>query len=254
MEYEFTALTLALVLAAGFAAGFINILAGGGGLLTLPALMLLGMPADVANGTMRVSVLAQSLEAVRSFHRYGHLSRTDVLPLLVPTVGGSLLGSIAAAWIPAGVLKYVLLTAMLGMAVLTLLSPSVVAAPEGTPAVPLKDSPAGFVALFGCGVYGGMVQGGVGFLLIAALAGVLRYDLARTNALKMLATGVFGAVSLAVFVVAGLVSWVPAIVLALATIVGANVGVRYAIKVDPRTFRWILFVMVVVACIAAMLK
>jgi uncharacterized protein len=59
---------------------------------------------------------------------------------------------------------------------------------------------------------------------------------------------------LVVFQVAGLILWVPAIVLALATIAGAHVGVRYAIKVDPKTFRWILFVMVVVACVGAMLK
>lgn len=254
MEYEFTALTLALVLAAGFAAGFINILAGGGGLLSLPALMLLGMPADVANGTMRVSVLAQSVEAVRGFNRHGRLDRQAIVPMLVPAVLGTLAGSLLAVWIPVAALKYVLLSAMLGMALLTLLAPTVVAPPPGTPALSLRESPAGVVALFGCGVYGGLVQGGVGFLLIAALAGVLRHDIVRTNALKMVATGVFGAVSLAVFVVAGLVAWVPAIVLALATVVGAHVGVRYSLKVDPRVLRWILFVMVSVASVAAMLK
>lgn len=254
MEYEFTALTLGLVLLAGFLAGFINILAGGGGLLTLPALMLLGMPADVANGTMRVSVLAQSLEAVRGFDRHGRLDRQAILPMLVPTILGTLAGSILAVWIPVAFLKWVLLSAMLGMAALMLLVPSVVAPPPGTPPVALRDSPLGWLALFGCGIYGGLVQGGVGFLLMAALAGVLHYDIIRTNALKMVATGVFGAVSLAVFVVAGLVQWIPAIVLALATIAGAHAGVRYSLKVDPKILRWILFVMVLVACVSAALK
>jgi uncharacterized membrane protein YfcA len=254
VEYEFTALTLALVLAAGFFAGFINILAGGGGLLSLPALMLLGMPADVANGTMRVSVLAQSLEAVRGFDRHGRLDREAILPMLVPTVFGTVVGSLVAVWIPVALLKWVLLTAMVGMAVLTLAAPTVVAPPAGTQAIALKDSPWGWAALFGCGIYGGLVQGGVGFLLIAAFAGVLRYDIIRTNALKMVATGVFGAVSLAVFVVADLVAWVPAIVLALATIAGAHAGVRYSLKVDPKVLRWILFVMVLVACVSAALK
>ncbi|MFZ5722630.1 MAG: sulfite exporter TauE/SafE family protein [Pseudomonadota bacterium] len=254
MEYEFTALTLVLVLAAGFIAGFVNILAGGGGLLTLPALMLLGMPADVANGTMRLSVLTQALEAVRSFDRHGQLDRTALTPLLFPTMSGALLGSLLAVWIPASVLKYVLLSAMLGMALLTLLAPTVVAPPAGTRSLTLRESPWGFAALFGCGIYGGLVQGGVGFLLIAALAGVLRYDLIRTNALKMAATGVFGAVSIAVFWYAGLIAWIPALVLAVATVAGAHAGVCYALKVDPKTFRWILFVMVVVACVAAMMK
>lgn len=254
MAYEFTALTLGLVLAAGFLAGFINILAGGGGLLSLPALMLLGMPADVANATMRVSVLAQSVEAVRGFDRHGRLDRAAVLPMLVPTVLGAIVGSLLAVWIPVGVLKWVLLSAMVGMALVTLLAPTVVAPPAGTLPVALKDSPLGWAALFGCGIYGGLVQGGVGFLLIAALAGILHYDIVRTNALKMVATGVFGAVSLAIFVVADLVVWVPAVVLALATIAGAHAGVRYSLKVDPKVLRWILFVMVVVACVSAALK
>jgi uncharacterized membrane protein YfcA len=254
VAYEFTALTLGLVLLAGFAAGFINILAGGGGLLSLPALMLLGMPADVANGTMRVSVLAQSLEAVRGFDRHGRLDRDAILPMLLPTIAGTVVGSLVAVWIPVGVLKWVLLSAMIGMALLTLLAPAVVAPAPGTPAIALRDSPLGWAALFACGIYGGLVQGGVGFLLIAALAGVLHYDIIRTNALKMVATGVFGAVSLAIFVFAGLVQWVPAIVLALATIAGAHAGVRYSLKVDPKILRWILFVMVVVACVSAALK
>jgi uncharacterized membrane protein YfcA len=254
MEYEFTALTLALVLAAGFAAGFINILAGGGGLLSLPALMLLGMPADLANGTMRVSVLAQSVEAVRSFDRYGRLDRAAIVPVLAPTVAGSFVGAVAAAWLPVELLKPVLLATMVGMAVLTLVAPSAVVVPPGTPSFSLRERPQGAVALFGCGLYGGFIQGGVGFLLIATLAGVLRYDIVRTNAMKMVCTGVFGAVSLAVFAAAGQVVWVPAIVLAVATIVGAHVGVRYNLTVQPGTLRWILFVMVVAACAAAWFK
>lgn len=254
MGYEFTALTLALVLAAGFAAGFINILAGGGGLLTLPALMLLGMPADVANGTMRVSVLAQSITAVRGFDRHGRLERQAVLPLLVPTVTGTLAGSLLAVWIPAELLKYILLGSMLGMAVLIVVAPNMVAPPADSRALTLRESPWGAAGLFACGIYGGLVQGAVGFLLIAVLAGVLRYDLARANALKMVATGVFGLVSLVVFVYAGLVDWVPAIVLAIATIAGSHVGVRYAVNLDPKAFRWILFVMVAVSCVAALLK
>lgn len=254
MEYHFTALSLSLLLVAGFAAGFINILAGGGGLLTLPALMLLGMPADVANGTMRVSVLAQSVEAVRGFDRQGRLERGAILPLLVPTVLGTLAGSLLAVWIQESLLKYILLTAMLGMALLILLAPTVVAPPVGTRALSLRESPWGAAALFACGVYGGLVQGGVGFLLIAVLAGILHYDIVRTHALKMVATGVFGAVSLAVFWWAGLVLWVPAILLAVATIAGAHVGVRYALKLNSEVLRWILFVMVVVACVAALLK
>ena len=66
-------LSYAAIFGAGVAAGFINTMAGGGSLLTLPALMLLGMPATDANGTNRLSVVTQSLSGVLAFHREGRL-------------------------------------------------------------------------------------------------------------------------------------------------------------------------------------
>ncbi|MBD3648730.1 MAG: sulfite exporter TauE/SafE family protein, partial [Pseudomonadales bacterium] len=197
---EFDPALVALLLGAGLIAGFINTLAGGGSMLTLPALMMLGMPADVANGTNRIGVLLQSVAGAKGFHDADRLDAAAIGPVLVPTLLGALVGALAASYLPVWLLKPVLLGSMVIMAPVMLIRPSVVAPPEGTEARRLKDHPSAGAGLFLAGVYGGFVQAGVGFILIAALAGGLRYDLVRTNALKMVCTASFSVVALAAFI------------------------------------------------------
>ena len=222
-------------------------------MLTVPALMLLGMPADYANGTNRVGVLQQSLTGIRGFHRAGKLDKGAILPVVVPTMSGAVLGALAAIWISPDTLKPVLLGTMIGMALLMLLAPNMIAPPEGTPTYSLKERPLGFLVLFGAGLYGGFVQAGVGFILIAGLALGLRYDLVRTNALKAVCTALFSVAALAVFIASDHVDWIPGIALAAAMTVGAQFGVRFALTVSQRAFKRILFVMVCLTSGSALL-
>ena len=129
--------------------------------------------------------------------------------------------------------------------------PQSVIAPIGNHPYHLKERPGASLGLFLSGVYGGFVQAGVGFILIAALAGGLRYDLTRTNALKTLCTGAFSAVGLVVFTLQGQVWWIPGLMLAAGSILGAIVGVRFSINVDQNRLKWFLFVMVIITCAGA---
>ena len=253
MEYELTALMVGLLFVVGVLSGFINTLAGGGSMLTLPAMMMLGMPADVANGTNRVGVLMQSITGAKGFNDQDRLDRSAILPVLIPTVGGALAGSLMASFMPVWVLEPVLLGAMVAMALIMVIRPETVAPPEGTEPYRLADRPIAGVGLFLAGVYGGFVQAGVGFMLIAALAGGLRYDLVRTNALKTVCTAIFSAVALAVFAFRGQVWWIPGVVLAIGSILGAMASVRFAINVSQNTLKWILFVMVTASCAGALI-
>ncbi len=239
---------------AGIAAGFLNTMAGGGSLLTLPVLMLLGLPADVANGTNRLSVVSQSMSGVWGFHRAGRLDRGSLGLVLVPTVLGSLIGAVAAANAPKALLKPVLLGTMLLVAAVMLVRPNAVTAPEGSQPVELRRSPAAMLGLFAAGLYGGFLQAGVGFILLSVLGGLLRYDVVQANALKLLCTGLFGGVALSVFVIAGQVVWVPAAVLAVATVCGSLLGVRFALRVRQSVIRWVIFGCVVATCAGAYLK
>ena len=245
--------SVALLAGAGIVGGFINTIAGGGSMVTVPTLMLLGMPADHANGTNRLGILQQSVTGIRGYDRSKKLDKGAIVPMLVPTLSGAALGALSATWMPVGVLKPVLLGAMITIAVVMLVSPEVVAPPEGTRTYSLRERPLGFVMLFGGGLYGGFVQAGVGFVLIAALAAGLRYDLVRTNALKVVCTALFSIASLAVFIASGRVEWVSGSIVAVGMTAGALVGVRFALNVDHRLLRWVLLVMVCLTCGSALL-
>ncbi|WP_417553555.1 sulfite exporter TauE/SafE family protein [Marinomonas fungiae] len=244
----------ALLIGTGFLAGIINTLAGGGSNLTLPALMVMGMPADVANATNRVGVLLQGLVGVKGFHKAGKVDQSDIIPILIPTLLGGLVGGLLASFAPESLLKPLLLTAMISMTIVMLVKPTIVAPPEGTTPFKITERPSAWFALFASGIYGGFVQAGVGFVLIAALAGTLRYDLVKTNALKMVCTICFTFLALLVFIWNDQVWWVPGLTLACGTMLGSMVAVRFAIKAKPQHLKWFLFVMTVVGSIAALLS
>jgi len=251
MEFEVSVLSVTLLITAGFLAGFINTIAGGGSMLTLPAFMIFGMPADIANATNRVGIFLQSIAGAKSFHSKGKLAPSTIVPTLIPTLVGALFGSLLASYLPVSWLKPALLSTMLGMAVLMVVRPSVVAPPEGTPAFTLKEKPLAAIGLFFAGFYGGFVQAGVGFIIIAAVAGGLRYDLVRTNALKMAITAALTVVALGVFILRGQVLWIPGLIMAVGTVAGAMASVQFAISVPQSVLKWVLFAMVIIACAAA---
>jgi uncharacterized protein len=244
----------AALVVAGIASGFLNTMAGGGSMLTLPALMLLGLPADVANGTNRLSVVSQSISGVIGFDRGGALDRPSIVRVLAPTVLGSLAGAVAASHVPPDALKIVLLSTMIAMAALMALAPRLISAPVESEPRWDQRKVAGFAGLFVAGLYGGFVQAGVGFVLLAVLGGILRYDVVRANALKLACTLVFGGVALGVFAIAGQVDWLFAVLLAVYTVIGSLLGVRFALHVRHDLIRWIIFACVVATCVAAWLK
>ena len=241
-----------LVAGLGVIASIINILAGGGSNLILPVLMIMGVPAAIANGTNRVGILLQAVVGVRGFHKAGKLPCGDMGGILLPTLSGGLLGALLASYAPENILKPALLLTMLAMAALMMLAPTLVMPQAGTVPRRVRESRAAFAWLFLSGVYGGFVQAGVGFVLLVALAGSLRYDLVAANALKLVCTFFFTAVALVIFLIHGHIWWDVAIALALGNVLGARLGVRIAIDVSPLTLKRILFIMTLAAVIAAL--
>ncbi|MDB4837438.1 sulfite exporter TauE/SafE family protein [Marinomonas sp.] len=249
---DYSLFTISLLIGTGFIAGIINTLAGGGSNLTLPALMVMGMPADIANATNRVAVFLQGITATLGFRKADKLDTNDILPVMIPSLLGGLVGAFAASYAPEVWLKPLLLGAMVCMTLVMIIRPSLIVPPEGTIPFKIKDRPSAWITLFLAGVYGGFVQAGVGFILIAALAGTLRYDLVRTNALKMICVLGFTALSLGVFIWNGQVLWLPGLILASGTIVGSHIAVKMAIKADPKHLKWFLFIMTVCGSVAAL--
>lgn len=242
------------LLAGGVAAGFVNTMAGGGSLLTLPVLLLLGLPVHVANGTNRLAVVTQSLSGAIVFHREGKLDTKAIPRVAAPAIVGALLGALLAANAPAAILEPALLGMLITMALVMVARPKLVTAEEGEePRSPWKH-PTALFGLFAAGVYGGFVQAGVGFVLLAVLGGLLRYDAVRANALKLVCTLLFGIPALVVFALSGQVEWIPAAILAVGTVIGSQLGARFALKVSPTVLRWIILGCVIASSVAALLK
>lgn len=253
MIEELSYQSLAVLAGAGVLATVVNVMAGGGGMIVLPALMALGLPADVANGTYRLGVVTQSIAGTTAMRREGKLDTGSIVPILIPTVLGAIVGALLATRVPHEVLKPIMLVTMVLMAALIAFRKQTLIPPEG-PALTPQQAPRSVVGLFVAGVYGGFIQAGVGFLLLGVLVGTLRHDLITGNALKLVITLAFGSVSLGIFAWAGLVSWAPAAVLAVASIVGARLGVRLMLRVPAAGLRWFVFACVVATSIAAWLR
>ncbi|MDF1562101.1 MAG: sulfite exporter TauE/SafE family protein [Deltaproteobacteria bacterium] len=224
-------LVLALV---GVVAGVINTLAGGGSLLTLPALVFLGLPAGVANGTNRISVLVQSLSATATFAREGERPFRQAGRLALPTLAGALAGAYLATRWPGDAFRPVLGGVLVVMGLLTALRPRLL---EGREQV-ATTGPLHLLGLFLVGAYGGFAQAGVGFLLLFLLVGGLGHALARANALKVVLVALFTGLSLLVFGLSAQVAWLPGVALAVGAGLGGIAGARLAMKVQARWLRY----------------
>jgi len=229
-------LTWLALAAAGLVAGVINTLAGGGTLFTVPALVAFGLPATVANGTNRVGVLLQNAFATRSFRREGFDAVAESLPIVLPAVGGSIVGALVAARMSSDLFEKIF-----GLAMIALLVPILRGQQKQRTALPSEGrSAAANAAIFGAiGFYGGSIQAGVGIFVIAALARS-GLDLVRANAVKVILVGALTLVALPVFVLHDQIDWPFALALASGYALGGTLGARFAARGGERVIKPVL--------------
>jgi len=205
------------------------------------------LPAAVANGTNRVAILAPNVVAVPAFRRPGKLPLRLALACTLPALAGSVLGARLAVDVDDALFRRILALVMLGVGVLTLVDPA-----RRLRVAPRAVTPARTVALaasfLAVGFYGGFVQAGVGFIIIAALL-VHGLDLVRINAVKVFVVGTFTIVALAVFVREGCVDWPLGLALATGNAAGGWLGTRLAITKGHDWIRRLLLVVVAVIAV-----
>lgn len=234
---------LGILLLLGVAAGFLNITAGGGSLLTLPFLIFMGLPATVANGTNRIAILAQNMLATARFHRFQVIPRASVWVAVVPAVLGALVGAQIAVQIDEVLFKRILAAVLIGALGLMLFGPGR-HAPEVPPQLTWRKKILMGLAFAGLGVYGGFIQAGIGLLIILVLTAI-GYDLVRTNALKVLVVLIFTPLALVVFMVNGQVDYLKGLVLASGNALGAWLGAHVVVQKGHWFLRWIVMAAVV---------
>ena len=234
---------LALLVPAGVVAGFINVVAGGGSLLTLPLLLFLGLPASTANATNRISLLFQNASACSSFHRAGRLPWRLSARLALVAAPGALLGARMALEVDEVLFRRILAGVMLILIVVLLRAPK--ANREESEATPPHPIALG-VAFFAMGFYAGFLQAGLGFLLIAALTQLGGLDLIRTNAVKVSVVLAVQVIAIAVFSASGAVDWWRGLALACGSMGGAWLGAHWQMRQGVAWVRRFLVVAVFV--------
>ncbi|HPE70063.1 MAG TPA: sulfite exporter TauE/SafE family protein [Thermotogota bacterium] len=234
-----------LVFLAGLGAGFVNVLAGGGSMITLPAMTFLGLELNVANGTNRIGILLQNLVASRKFSKGKMLDWKRAIFLAVPTTAGATLGSLTAVQMDTSVLKTVVGGIFIVMSVFILWKPKVWTQQRQVK----RKNWLSVLVFFGIGVYGGFIQAGVGFFLISALVLLEGYDLVRTNAIKVFIVLCYTSVSLLIFALNGQINILVGLALAAGAMLGGYLGAKTAIQKGANFIRYILFAMVVVSAV-----
>ena len=217
----------ALVLV-GVVAGFLNVLAGGGSLLTLPLLIFFGLPATTANGTNRIAIFCQNIFAIAGFKRQGIFPLRLALLCTPPALIGSYLGANLAITVDEMLFRRLLALVMVGVLIFMVFDPMKRLQRPEMPMTPLRLVIL-IVSFFAIGVYGGFVQAGVGFIIITGLL-VHGLDLVRINAVKVLVIFAFTVVALGVFIVHGQVDYVLGLTLAVGNSLGGWFASHVAVK------------------------
>ncbi len=214
-----------LLFAAGCVAGTLNVIAGGGSFLTLPVLIFLGLPPGIANATNRVAILLQNVGAVWSFKRFGVLDTRSLFWAAVPATLGAIPGTWLALVISDRTFQKTLALLMVTVTIWTLWSGNKTGTGNGAKNPRYWALGAGF---FLAGLYGGFIQAGVGFLVLAvtSMAGL---DLVRGNAVKVLSILCFTGLSLGIFIWQGRVDWPLGLCLAGGNVLGGLLGARLTV-------------------------
>lgn len=231
--------TILGIIGVGFIAGFINTLAGSGSTITLPLLIFLGLPANVANGTNRISILLQSLVSVGEFKKQKLLDSNTGFRLAIPTIIGSLLGAYFAVEINEELMNIFIAVMLISMFFLLLFKPQAWIKGHAEKA---SEKPGIFQILifFVIGVYGGFIQAGVGIFLLAGLVLGSGLNLVKANAIKNLIILIYTPLVLLVFIYNNQVNWEYGLILAVGSMIGAWVATKFAAKRGPEFVRYVL--------------
>lgn len=214
---------LGLLAAAGFASGWINVIAGGGSLLTVPVMVFMGLPGPVANGTNRVAIIAQSVTAVGAFFKSGFSDFRLSATLSVAASIGAYFGAKMGLGLDGADFNRVVAAVMVAVMVLMATGEDKTK-PRPDASAKAKNLVLGHVLMAGAGVWGGFIQIGVGFLMMPILYRVMGLDLVRVNMHKVFIALVFTAVALFVFASEVPIAWDAGVALALGNAIGGWMG------------------------------
>jgi uncharacterized protein len=239
-------LSALLLFAAGSIAGFMNVIAGGGSSITLPVLIFMGLDSSVANGTNRIGVLLQNVSAVYAFKREKYFELKTGWKLSAATLPGAVAGAIIASNLSDEIFNKVLGIIMIGIIITMIIPKNKNKYPDAETAhIPT----AAYFSMFFIGFYGGFIQVGIGFLLMAALQGILKINLIRVNMHKVLIVLINTMPALLVFIITDNIHWVYGLVLASGNALGGWISAKVQIKKGEGFIKIILIAAILIMAV-----
>src|SRR5260221_4041308 len=247
-----------LLIVAAFVAGGVNSIAGGGTLLSFPALLWIGRPPIIANATNTVALWPGSLAGVFGFRKELGKVQRWLLLLFIP----SLLGGGLGAWLLLRTSEKTfvrIVPLLILVATLLLAAQEVISRRLGLIARAHERPTAGWVTFvftfqFAVGIYGGYFGAGMGILMLAALGFIGLTDLHQMNGLKNLMAICINGVAAIYFAVTGSVRWSDGLIMAVASIIGGYMGARLAQRLGPEFVRAAVVVIGLVMTVALFFK
>jgi uncharacterized membrane protein YfcA len=234
-----------LLVAVGTVGGFLNVMAGGGSLLTVPVMVFLGLPGPVANGTNRIAILAQNVTAVITFARRGFRDFRLSLTLAACALPGAVLGAMVGTQLEGVWFNRALAVIMVAVML-------VMHFDRGSKTMPKDYRPtrrqlvAGHLMMIGAGFWGGFIQLGVGFILMPILNRVMGFDLVRTNMHKCFIIATYTIAALLVFASQVELLWAVGLALALGNSIGGYLGAHFTVTRGESLIRLVLNLVLVI--------
>lgn len=220
-----------VIFLAGIAVAFINTISAAGSLVSLSALMFVGLSSSEANATNRIPIIFQSFFSAKGFESKGVKGDAYKWSLALACVPGAVIGSLFAVKIPTEIFDKILLGVMLLFLAITIINP-LKAKADAEERISLPYKIAGVIIYFFNGIYGGFIQAGSGFFLMAPMLLLHRFDINKTNYYKVFITLIYTFAALAIFIWKGNIHWYYGLVMSAGTSLGGWMTSRWSVTVN----------------------
>jgi uncharacterized membrane protein YfcA len=246
-----TGLDQVAVLGAGVFAGTINTIVGSGSLITFPTLLAFGFSPVVANVSNTVGLVPGSASGAFGYRRELAGQRRRLVRFNIVAGLGGVTGAVLLLVLPAAAFKDIVPALILLACVLVIAQPAITRRLEQRRRRPARDDggPLLLAALYGTGIYGGYFGAAQGVMFLAILGIGIRDDLQRLNAAKNIIAAVVNGLAGILFIAVAHVAWRPAILLAIGSIAGGQLGAKIGRRLPATALRVIIVVVGVIAVV-----
>lgn len=241
---------VSILILAGFFCGILNTLAGFGSIISLAVYMdILNIPGHLANATNRVNILASSNIAAFTFYKNGKLKISGDVSFIIATLLGAILGAVMASYVNDDQFRVAFKYLLIPILLLLISNPKKFMYVDENE----KSASAWIILplLFIIGIYAGFIQAGFGILFLMIMVMLGRYNLIRSNALKIAVVAIYTFFVVAWFWWKGMIQWVPGLTMAIGQSVGGYITAKYLSNFENanKVAYWFLILILVLVII-----